>query len=339
MRLETAFPRATADTGLLRAEQELRDEGWELVGNTFTRDGQSMLPVYEPPMIDLFDHRVAKPRYWIAERGPVAVQRKGGTAERPGVADRLAELGWTWEWLCAWRASVRERPVPDRTAVAVFLPRAAATDSLPLMLPRVVPPFAAALIAAQSSQVFEYVARQKIDGPVMRTAHWKQLPVPTPGMLEPHLPFVVPRVLELVYTSPDMSPLARDLDDRGADPFAWDPDRRASLRAELDAFFFRLYGIDDRDDVEYIPTRSRRCRQPRTRQESGRRRPGRQGSWSLPPTTACQRPTPPGPSTRPRSSRHPATDRDSGPSARTAEGLASRSFPSRCRSAAPPAPR
>jgi hypothetical protein len=147
---------------------------------------------------------------------------------------------------------VLERPVLDRTAVAVFLPRAAAAGSLPLMLPRVVPPFAAALIAAQSSLVFEYVARQKIDGPVVRAAHWKQLPVPTPDMLEPHLPFIVPRVLELVYTSSDMRPLARDLDDGGEEPFAWDPDRRASLHAELDALFFRVYGIDGRDDVEYI---------------------------------------------------------------------------------------
>ena len=251
MRLATAFPRAAADTGLLRAERELRDEGWELAGSTFTRDGQRMLPLYEPPMVDLFDHQAAKPRYWIAEHGPVAVQRNGETAERPGVRDRLAELGWNWEWLCAWRAPARERPVLDRTALAVFLPRAAAAGSLPLMLPRVVPPFAAALIAAQSSLVFEYVARQKIDGPVMRPAHWKQLPVPTPDMLEPHLPFIVPRVLELVYTSPDMRPLARDLDDLG-DPFAWDPDRRVSLRAELDAFFFRVYGVDGRDDVEYI---------------------------------------------------------------------------------------
>jgi hypothetical protein len=252
MRLETAFPRAAADTGLLRAEQELRDEGWELAGNTFTRDGQCMLPVYEPAMIDLFDHRVAKPRYWIAARGPVAVQRKGRPAERCGVADRLAELGWNWEWLCAWRTPVPERTVLDRTAVAVFLPRAATAGALPLMLPRVVPPFAAALIAAQSSLVFDYVARQKVDGPAMRAAHWKQLPVPTPDMLEPHLPFIVPRVLELVYTSPDMRPLARDLDDHGEEPFAWDPGRRVSLRAELDAFFFRAYGIDDRDDVEYI---------------------------------------------------------------------------------------
>jgi hypothetical protein len=246
MRLATAFPRAAAGTGLLRAERELRDEGWEPAGSTFTREGQRMLPLYEPPMVDLFDHEVAKPRHWIAEHGPVTVQHKGQTAERPGVTDRLAELGWNWEWLCAWRA-----PVHDRTAVAVFLPPAATAGSLPLMLPRVVPPFAAALIAAQSSLVFEYVARQKIDGPVMRATHWKQLPVPTPDMLEPHLPFIVPRVLELVYTSPDMGPFSRDLDDTG-DQFAWDPDRRASLRAELDAFFFRRYGIDGRDDVEYI---------------------------------------------------------------------------------------
>jgi hypothetical protein len=119
------------------------------------------------------------------------------------------------------------------------------------MLPRVVPPFAAALIAAQSSLVFEYVARQKVDGPVVRAAHWKQLPVPAPDTLDAHLPFIVPRVLELVYTSSEMAPLARDLDDAG-DPFTWEPDRRASLRAELDAFFFRVYGIDGRDDVEYV---------------------------------------------------------------------------------------
>jgi hypothetical protein len=80
---------------------------------------------------------------------------------------------------------------------------------------------------------------------------WKQLPVPAPAMLEPHLPFITPRVLELVYTAYDMTPLARDLDDKG-EPFRWDENRRAQLRAELDAFFFRLYGIDNRDDVDYI---------------------------------------------------------------------------------------
>ena len=308
MRLATAFPRAAADTGLLRAERELRDEGWELAGGTFTRDGQRMLPVYEPPMIDLFDHGVAQPRYWIAEHGPVAVQRKGETVERPGVADRLAELGWNWEWLCAWRAPVQDRA--SRRGVPAA--RGDAADSLPLMLPRVVPPFAAALIAAQSSLVFEYVARQKIDGPVVRAAHWKQLPVPTPGMLEPHLPFIVPRVLELVYTSSDMSPLARDLDDRGEDPFAWDADRRASLRAELDAFFFRCTGSTTATTWSTSPTRSRQVPTASNGARARATTAGAPGNWSWPPTTAWPKPTPPEPSTKPGSSRLPATDPGTG---------------------------
>ena len=170
MRLATAFPRAAADAGLAHWAGTAR-RGLGAGGEHLSRDGQRMLPVYEPPMAGLFNHGAAEPRHWIAEHGPVAVPRNGETAERPGVADRLAELGWNWEWLCAWRA-----PVHDRTAVAVVLPRAAVADTLPLMLPRVVPPFAAALIAAQSSLAFEYVAGQKVDGPVVRAARGSSFP-------------------------------------------------------------------------------------------------------------------------------------------------------------------
>jgi hypothetical protein len=35
-------------------------------------------------------------------------------------------------------------------------------------------------------------------------------------------------------------------------PFTWDDERRLKLRAKLDAVFFHLYGITDRDDVRYI---------------------------------------------------------------------------------------
>ncbi len=35
------------------------------------------------------------------------------------------------------------------------------------------------------------------------------------------------------------------------EPFRWDPERRFRLRCELDALFFRLYGIE-RDDAAYI---------------------------------------------------------------------------------------
>lgn len=264
MRLAPRFFRARDDSGLFRTQEALQDEGWDLAGTVFTRGSERMLPVFESAMVDHFDHQHREPRYWVAEHGPVPALRGGREVDRPGVAERLKELGWTWGWLCGWRETGRPETVPPdagRTAVPAFLPRAAVTESFPLMLPRAVPPFVAALIAAQSSLVFDFVCRQKLGGARMRPAAWKQLPVPTPEMMEPHLPFVVPRVLELVYTADDMAPLARDLDDDG-DPFAWDPGRRAELRAELDAFFFRLYGIDDRDDVDYILGTFQTARQP-----------------------------------------------------------------------------
>jgi hypothetical protein len=118
------------------------------------------------------------------------------------------------------------------------------------MLPRATPGLTAALIAAQSSLVFDFVSRQKVGGLHMALMTWKQLPAPTPTMLKPHTPFITPRVLELTYTAYDMTPLARDLGDSSA-PFRWDECRRAQIRAELDAFFFHLYGIDF-DDTDYI---------------------------------------------------------------------------------------
>ena len=47
-----------------------------------------------------------------------------------------------------------------------------------------------------------------------------------------------------------MAPFARDLGYDGP-PFAWDEDRRAHLRAELDAFYARAYGLT-RDELRYI---------------------------------------------------------------------------------------
>ena len=64
-------------------------------------------------------------------------------------------------------------------------------------------------------------------------------------------------MLELTYTAHDMAPFARDMghvDEAGnvKPPFIWDEERRLALRAKLDAVFFHLYGITDRDDIRYI---------------------------------------------------------------------------------------
>jgi len=54
----------------------------------------------------------------------------------------------------------------------------------------------------------------------------------------------------LVYTAWDMKPFAENLGYDGP-PFQWDEDRRALLRAELDAYYARLYGLT-RKQLRYI---------------------------------------------------------------------------------------
>lgn len=71
-------------------------------------------------------------------------------------------------------------------------------------------------------------------------------PPPTPKPPSPSSS----RVLELTYTSHSLAPFARDLGHAGP-PFAGDADRRAVLRAELDAWYARAYGLT-RDELRYV---------------------------------------------------------------------------------------
>lgn len=219
------------------------DHRWNSFYDTGNEDRRRLTTTEkQDPMVE------AQPRYWIAEDGLILIRRRDRDVEIRGVSGQLAELKWKYEWLCGWRKITNA--TNERTAIPSFLPRAAALDSFPLMFPAVSPALVAGLIGVQSSLVFDFVSRQKVGGFNMQHFIWKQLPTPTPAMLEPHLPFLIPHVLELVFTTYDMTPLARDLDDAGL-PFRWDEERRFAIRAELDAFFFRLYGIE-RDDVDYI---------------------------------------------------------------------------------------
>ena len=56
--------------------------------------------------------------------------------------------------------------------------------------------------------------------------------------------------MELTYTSRAMTPFALDLGFDGP-PFRYVEERRAHIRADLDAFFARAYGLD-RNELRYI---------------------------------------------------------------------------------------
>ena len=56
--------------------------------------------------------------------------------------------------------------------------------------------------------------------------------------------------MELTYTAYDLKAWAAALGYTDS-PFPFDPERRAQLRAELDAYFAMLYGLS-RDELRYI---------------------------------------------------------------------------------------
>ena len=79
----------------------------------------------------------------------------------------------------------------------------------------------------------------------------KQFAAPSPeSFSDENIRFINSRVLELTYTSHDLKAWAQDLGYDGP-PFRFDPERRALLQAELDAYYAHLFGLT-RDELRYI---------------------------------------------------------------------------------------
>ncbi len=172
-------------------------------------------------------------------------------------ADDLLALAEQWlqqscpPWLMGWRDITNA--TNERTVIASVLPLAGVGNQMPLMI---FPEFEnkaifALLLANLSSLVFDFVARHKTGGTHMNYFIFKQLPVlPPDRYTEADLAYIVPRVLELTYTAHDLAGWAHALGHDGP-PFPFAPERRAHLRAELDAYYARLYGLT-RDELRYI---------------------------------------------------------------------------------------
>jgi hypothetical protein len=245
----------TVHAALFRRREELERDGWRLDGNVFARGQDRMLPLYQGIMASFYDHRAAdvalaggrrpyRPRYLTA-------------AEKDDPARVAMPASWVDAALApslpGWQLGFSSvtSPTNERTFVPYLLPRAAVGNSTPLI--RVAPAAAGevpALLAMLSAFCFDYLVRQKVGGVNLNYFLVRQLPVLPPDAVRPFGAFCADRVLELTYTAYDMAAFARGLGDHGP-PFRWDTERRFALRAELDALFFRLYGIG-RADAAYI---------------------------------------------------------------------------------------
>jgi hypothetical protein len=245
------------DSSLFRTAAQLAEGGMTREGTNWVASTARYVPLYEAKMIHQFDHRWATyddgtssrdatdiekadpgfeptPRYWVPEHE---------------VHERLSAKEWTRGWLMGWRDITRNSDV--RTMIGSPIPMVACGDKYLLMMPSQPPELCSAQIGCMTSLVADFVVRQKLGGTSFKYYTMKQIPFPVPAAYTAaDLTFVTPRVLELTYTSHSMAPFARDLG-YGGSPFAWDEDRRALLRAELDAFYAKKYGLS-RDELRYV---------------------------------------------------------------------------------------
>lgn len=178
----------------------------------------------------------------------------------------------------------------ERTFVSSILPLAGYGDNTFLMLCNLKSTYNSILNSIISSTIFDYFVRQKIAGMNMNFFYVNQLPVLDNLLFEPSLiNLILKKVFELLYHSWDMKKYADsiwkdsseelkqdielqwknnqtsttgnswnlpdwcEIDPAGCPlpPFKWDEDRRALLKAELDAIYAQLYGLST-DELRYI---------------------------------------------------------------------------------------
>jgi hypothetical protein len=152
-------------------------------------------------------------------------------------------------WLIGWRDITNA--TNERTVVASVFPKVGVGHTMPLLFLGTDPAMAPVKLALWTSLPFDFIARLSVGGSHLTYSYLKQFAtLPPNDFTSDDLSFINPRVLELTYTSHSMRPWAEDLGFSGA-PFAWDEERRANLRAELDAFFALKYGLTH-EELRYV---------------------------------------------------------------------------------------
>lgn len=205
---------------------------------------------YTAVSVSLVDHQnpefLPKGRYWVDEQD---------VSERAPETLEIAAIGF----------HDVARANDTRSMVPCLLPYAAYSNTLPLIVNEANIAWRryCCLGGNLNAYVYDFVARQKLGGAHLNFFIVEQLPTLLPDVYANKCPWskketlekwISERVLKLSCTADDMIPLATACDfkgSRGDGVHLWKESERAEIRAELDAAYFHLYGIE-RADAEYM---------------------------------------------------------------------------------------
>ena len=242
----------TNDSGLFRTRSELeeKERAWPVGGNRFQSSSGEWVPLYEGKMVQAFDHRAAS-----IVINPKNLHRPA--QPRPATAEQHSDPNWLPDpqyWVFRGKTTFPTAPyllgfkdvtAPTnvRSMIAALIPGSGVGNTLPIVSADWYGGAdAACLLANFNAVLFDYVARQKIQGQHLNWFIVEQLPVVPPEQygavtFGPKTAEEIVRetVLELTYTAHDMVPFARDIghvdgDGKVLPPFRWDAERRLSLR-------------------------------------------------------------------------------------------------------------
>lgn len=193
------------------------------------------------------------------------------------------------KWLLGFRNVARS--TDERTGIFSVIPFSGVGNSFPLIISKYpdktkIPCF----IGNLCSIPFDWVVRQKVAGVNMNFFYVEQLPIITPDKYTKEtILFISPKIIELIYSAWDIKAFADDvwkeadvdlkvaikkqweenkaatgghegappewceINEAGCPlpPFKWDENRRAVLKAELDAIYAKLYGLTT-EELRYI---------------------------------------------------------------------------------------
>ncbi|HEY9863120.1 MAG TPA: N-6 DNA methylase [Candidatus Obscuribacterales bacterium] len=257
----------TNNSKLFKTKRELKENNYQLNNkNIFTQNKEIYHPLYESKLTDIYNHRASSfegieeskmfgtkpktneltleqlanhdevilPRYWAAEKE---------------INQKIPDF-WKYQWLIGFRNAI-SAVADSRSVRFTIIPRYGVGNSMPLIFLDKPIKQICCLVANFNSIILDYVAKQKASGGNLNFYVVKQLPIIPPDWYTPKdIEYISSRVLELVYTAWDIKPFAEDMGYDG-EPFIWNEEKRAILRAELDAKYAKLYGLT-RDELRYI---------------------------------------------------------------------------------------
>lgn len=196
------------------------------------------------------------PRYWVSEADvllravPLSRDEKKELAKvsPDEVVRRLRPRAP--KWLVAFRDITNA--TNEHTAIFSVLPLVGCGNNAPILEFHGNADNGPLLATLMSGLVTDYIARNKLGGTHLNAFYLYQAACLAPDQLidRPELPRLKATLIELLYTSEHLRPLAASLGYDG-DPFPFDPQLRSELRAELDALVARLYGLN-RKQLRYI---------------------------------------------------------------------------------------